>query len=54
LLHARAEQYFRSWEAREIELHVSPVNVAAVRFYEAMGYGVVQREGELLRMGKSL
>jgi ribosomal protein S18 acetylase RimI-like enzyme len=54
LLHARAERYFRSWEASVVELHVSPVNVAAVRFYEAMGYGVVRREGELLRMGKSL
>jgi GNAT superfamily N-acetyltransferase len=54
LLHARAEQYFRSWEASVVELHVSPVNAAAVRFYEAMGYGVVRREGELLRMGKSL
>ncbi len=52
LLHARAEQYFRSWEAQEIELHVSPVNIAAVRFYEAMGYVVVRREGELLRMAK--
>jgi len=25
-----------------------------VRFYEAMGYGVVRREGEMLRMGKAL
>jgi len=53
-MHARAEQYFRSWEAQRIELHVSPTNPAAVRFYEAMGYGVVRREGEMLRMGKAL
>jgi GNAT superfamily N-acetyltransferase len=54
LLHARAERYFRSWEAREVELHVSPVNVAAVRFYEAMGYTVSTHEGDMLLMGKSL
>jgi ribosomal protein S18 acetylase RimI-like enzyme len=53
-MHARAEQYFRSWEARRIELHVSPTNPGAVRFYEAMGYGVMGREGEMLRMGKVL
>ena len=53
-MHARAEQYFRSWEARRVELHVSPTNPAAVRFYEAMGYGVVRREGEMLLMGKGL
>jgi ribosomal protein S18 acetylase RimI-like enzyme len=53
-MHARAERYFRSWEARRIELHVSPTNPGAVRFYQAMGYGVVRREGEMLRMGKGL
>src|SRR5688572_11036440 len=54
LLQRRAEQYFRSWEARRIELHVSPTNAGAVRFYQAMGYAVVGREGEMLRMGKAL
>ena len=54
LLQARAEQYFRSWEARRIELHVSPTNTGAVRFYEAMGYAVVEREGDMLQMRKLL
>lgn len=52
MLQARAEQYFRSWEAREIELHVSPRNVGAVRFYEAVGYRVCAQEGDMLLMGK--
>jgi ribosomal protein S18 acetylase RimI-like enzyme len=52
LLQARAEQYFRSWEASEIELHVSPLNVGAVRFYEAVGYRVCAEEGDMLLMGK--
>jgi ribosomal protein S18 acetylase RimI-like enzyme len=52
LMQARAEQYFRSWEANEIELHVSPLNVAAVRFYEAVGYRVCAEEGDMLLMGK--
>jgi ribosomal protein S18 acetylase RimI-like enzyme len=54
LLHERAEAYFRSWEARRIELHVSPTNAGAVRFYQAMGYAVVGREGDMLRMRRSL
>jgi ribosomal protein S18 acetylase RimI-like enzyme len=54
LLQGRAEQYFRSWEATEVELHVSPLNVAAVRFYEAMGYMVSAQEGDMLLMGKGL
>jgi len=53
-MHARAEQYFRSWEARRIELHVSPTNPGAVGFYRALGYRVVRREGEMVRMGKGL
>jgi ribosomal protein S18 acetylase RimI-like enzyme len=53
-MHARAEGYFRSWEARRVELDVSPTNPGAVRFYQALGYGVVRREGEMLRMGKDL
>jgi ribosomal protein S18 acetylase RimI-like enzyme len=54
LLQARAEQYFRSWEASEIELHVSPLNVAAVRFYEAVGYALSVEEGDMLLMAKRL
>jgi ribosomal protein S18 acetylase RimI-like enzyme len=52
VMHARAEVYFRSWEARRIELHASPTNPAAMRFYEAMGYRVVGREGDMVRMRK--
>jgi ribosomal protein S18 acetylase RimI-like enzyme len=37
-LHGFAEQYFRSWEATEIELDVSPTNGAAVDFYRSLGY----------------
>jgi len=54
LLQARAEQYFRSWEATRVELHVSPSNLPAMQFYEAMGYAIVGREGELMRMGKEV
>jgi ribosomal protein S18 acetylase RimI-like enzyme len=53
-MHARAERYFRSWEARRIELHASPTNPAAMRFYDAMGYRVVGREGDMVRMRKGL
>src|SRR5436190_332684 len=38
LLHARAEKYFRSWEANRIELDVASINEDAVCFYLAMGY----------------
>ena len=54
LLQARAEQYFRSWEATRVELHVSPLNLPAMRFYEALGYAIVGREGEMMRMGKDV
>lgn len=37
-MHDYAEQYFRNWEADKIELHVSPTNRAAMRFYNALGY----------------
>jgi ribosomal protein S18 acetylase RimI-like enzyme len=38
-MHAEyAERYFTSWEARRIELHVSPTNERAVRFYLRMNY----------------
>lgn len=44
LLHDRAEQYFRSWDATRIELHVSPVNERAVAFYRKMGYRLTRVE----------
>ena len=53
-MHDRAERYFRSWEARRVELHASPTNAAAMRFYGAMGYRVVRREGDMVRMRKGL
>lgn len=54
LLHARAEQYFRSWEANIIHLHVSPENTAATEFYRAMGYHFARQEGDMLRLMKRL
>jgi ribosomal protein S18 acetylase RimI-like enzyme len=54
VLHDRAELYFRSWEARRVELHASPTNPAAMRFYEAIGYRVLRREGDMMRMRKVL
>lgn len=37
-LHAYAEVYFRNWEAQQADLHVSPRNIRAIRFYRKMGY----------------
>lgn len=37
-LHAYAERYFRSWDAEVAELHVSPQNIRAIRFYRTLGY----------------
>ena len=54
LLQTRAEQYFRSWEARRIELHVSPRNRRAVGFYRAMGYQEAGRERGMTLMVKGL
>ena len=56
VLHERAEQYFQSWEATCIELHVSPTNAQAMRFYRRMGYHLVDdREGGgLWRMAREL
>ncbi len=53
-LHQRAEQYFRSWEARRVELHVSPQNRAAIAFYRSVGYHFVRREGDLFLMARFL
>jgi ribosomal protein S18 acetylase RimI-like enzyme len=43
-MHDFALTYFRSWEARRIELHVSPTNHAAVAFYRSLGYRLVTAE----------
>jgi ribosomal protein S18 acetylase RimI-like enzyme len=53
-MHVYAERYFRSWEAGTIELHVSPTNDAALKFYRRMGYRYVRSEGALWRMAKDL
>jgi ribosomal protein S18 acetylase RimI-like enzyme len=53
-MHAYAEQYFRRWDARRIELHVSPKNEAALNFYRAMGYRFERAEGKVWRLVKSL
>jgi GNAT superfamily N-acetyltransferase len=37
-LHDRASMYFRGWEASRIELHCSPTNERAMRFYRKLGY----------------
>jgi ribosomal protein S18 acetylase RimI-like enzyme len=37
-LHQYAERYFRSWDATQIDLHVSPTNIRAIRFYRRLGY----------------
>lgn len=44
LLHEYTERYFRSWEAREIELHVSSTNERAIRFYRHLGYRLMHPE----------
>ena len=53
-MHEYAERYFRSWEAREIELHVAARNENATAFYRALGYKAARREGRLWRMRKVL
>ena len=54
LMHRYVEKYFRAWEAREVELHVSPTNEVALNFYRAMGYRTVSDEGKQLRMSLTL
>ena len=53
-MHDYAERYFRSWEANQIELHVSTTNERAMCFYRTLGYRAVRREGRLWRMKKQL
>ena len=49
-----AERYFRSWEADRIELHVSPTNHRAVRFYRLLGFKWDGNENRMWRMAKDL
>jgi ribosomal protein S18 acetylase RimI-like enzyme len=45
-----ALRYFRSWEVRRIDLHVTGMNEPARWFYHRLGYRPVRREGNLYRM----
>ena len=63
LLHQYAERYFRSWEAETAELHVSPQNIRAIRFYRRLGYAFdksgdggsyMTREARLWKMTKAI
>jgi ribosomal protein S18 acetylase RimI-like enzyme len=62
LLHAYAERYFRNWEVERTELHVSPQNIRAIRFYRRLGYkfsnegngSYMTRDAKLWKMSKVL
>ena len=54
LMHRYVEQYFRAWEASEVELHVSPTNDVAVNCYRAIGYRLVKDEGKQWLMSLTL
>jgi ribosomal protein S18 acetylase RimI-like enzyme len=54
LMHRYVEKYFRAWEVSEVELHVSPTNEVAVKFYESLGYRFVKHEGKQMRMRLTL
>jgi ribosomal protein S18 acetylase RimI-like enzyme len=49
-LHDFAMSYFRSWEAKWAELHVSASNQTAVEFYRALGYRRADQGDEDNRM----
>jgi ribosomal protein S18 acetylase RimI-like enzyme len=61
-LHDYAEQYFRGWEAARVDLHVSPRNIRAIRFYRKLGYAFcdsgsgtyMTRDAKLWKMSKEL
>jgi ribosomal protein S18 acetylase RimI-like enzyme len=56
-MHRYAEQYFRNWEADRIELHVSPTNRPATKFYQTLGYrpvGDEDRGARLIKLAKTL
>ena len=50
LLHDRAATYFRAWDATAVELHVGAGNAAAVGFYRAMGYRLLEAGGPIWKM----
>jgi len=57
MLNDYVERYFRSWEAREIELHVARTNTGALEFYRRLGYRYAPpdtRGNGLWRMIKAL
>ena len=54
LMHGYVEEYFRSWEVRHIELHVSPNNVAALNLYRSLGYEFVKQDGRQWLMRRTV
>jgi ribosomal protein S18 acetylase RimI-like enzyme len=54
LMHGYVERYFRSWDVREIELHVSPNNTAALNFYRALGYAFAKSDGRQWLMRRAV
>jgi ribosomal protein S18 acetylase RimI-like enzyme len=54
LMHAYVEKYFRSWEVRDIELHCSPNNVAALNLYRSLGYAFIKGDGRQWLMRRSI
>jgi ribosomal protein S18 acetylase RimI-like enzyme len=56
-MHLYALRYFRNWEADRIELHVSPTNRPATRFYHALGYrpvGGEDRHARLIKLARAV
>ena len=53
-MHEYVERYFKSWDATRIDLHVSPNNEPALKFYRALGYRFVKPEGKVWRLTKEL
>jgi ribosomal protein S18 acetylase RimI-like enzyme len=54
MMHGYVDKYFRSWEATEVELHVSLSNEVAVNLYQSLGYRFVKQEGKQWRMSLTL
>ena len=61
-LHDYSELYFRNWDARQVELHVSPRNIRAIRFYRRHGYAFapagdgtyLTRQAKLWKMSRTI
>jgi ribosomal protein S18 acetylase RimI-like enzyme len=55
-MHEYVERYCRSWEAKKVELDVSPINQRAMGFYRAIGYRLTaaSERTHLWRMSKAL